>query len=208
LESQFRCGKCGKPIASKFSKCPDCGSLGPHNFNSQETAPVEEGGSPRPPRRKDSYPAERFAPEQPLSSQREQHAAHGPVDLPSEPPPHAVRDADNDSRFPAGMRSRSPILRDIEDMDRYEEKQSRRQSGKNSDRDSNEASEERNDYGSYGDEEEQPAQKRSNNKVTMIVTITLVLILIIAAIYIVGNFDELTRWLASPTIPETVRPSN
>jgi hypothetical protein len=207
LESQFRCGKCGKPLASKYSKCLECGYLGPHNFNSLDAPPIEEASSSRAPRRKDTYPAERLAPEQPFTPPHERFETSGAVDLPPEPPVHSAHDEGEDSRFPAGMRSRSPILRDIEDIDRYEEKETKN-SSRNMEPDSKESSEDTSDYGTYGSEQEGPSRKRPNNRVTMIVSITLVLILIVAAIYILGNFDDVTRWLASPTIPNVVRPSN
>ena len=43
---QFQCGKCGKPISAKFTKCFHCGSLGPHN--APAAGPTEIDGRPQP----------------------------------------------------------------------------------------------------------------------------------------------------------------
>jgi hypothetical protein len=40
-----------------------------------------------------------------------------------------------------------------------------------------------------------------------VISIILVIVLLIAAIYVINNFEEITTWLASPTVPEFFQPS-
>jgi peroxiredoxin len=56
------------------------------------------------------------------------------------------------------------------------------------------------------DGEQQPAGVNTRSLVTTAISIILIVSLIIGFIYIYNNFDEITRWLASPTVPEVIRP--
>ena len=133
------------------------------------------------------------------------------VDVASESSPRMRGSSsdDDDIRFPAGMRSRSPILDHIEDMgDDYEEKKSRKHREQDSDSDYEDSSEETVDD-EYVDEEqdEEEPQKSGVGTTAIVVSVILVLLLIAAAVYVINNFDALTIWLASPTVPEIFKPS-
>ena len=211
MDSQFRCGKCGKPISSKYAKCLDCGSLGPHTFSVSVGSPVD-GGPPvaNTPRRRDTYPAEQIDRPQPaVAHPHERYEAAEPMDSPDEPPrSHPIHDSEDDSRFPVGMRPRSPILDYVEDMDASSDKEPKRHSKKEDDRDSEDESDDDDRYLSNDDDQrEKPAPEKPNNTLTIIISIILVLLLIIAAIYVINNYEELTKWLASPTVPEIFKPS-
>ena len=133
MDSQFRCGKCGKPISSKFTKCIDCGSLGPHTYVTSAAGPTEIGRGPQSPQRRDSSPAGRGERQSP-ATRGERYSE--PMDIPAEPPSRSAgqHDAD-DSRFPAGMRHRSPILDHIEDMDSGEQKEPKKRQRKEREQD-------------------------------------------------------------------------
>jgi len=110
---------------------------------------------------------------------------------------------DDDIRFPAGMRSRSPILDHIEDMgDDDDEKQSKKRREKDEDSEDTVDDE-------YVDEEEDEGEpkKGGGGTTAIVVSVILVVLLIAAAVYVIFNFDTLSTWLASPTIPETLKPS-
>jgi hypothetical protein len=209
MESQFRCGKCGKPISSKFAKCLDCGSLGPHIFSGSGSA--VEGGPPvaQPPHRRDSYPADMIDRPQPAPSRPERYSSPEPQEAPTEPVRSLPsRDFDDDSKFPAGMRSRSPILDFVEGIDASREREPRRRPERESSRDSAGQSD------SYGSSDEDEGEQNSipsagsSSTITYIISAILIISLIIAALYVYSNFDSLTRWLASPTVPEVFKPSN
>ena len=211
MDSQFRCGKCGKPISSKYAKCLDCGSLGPHTYSGSVGSAID-GGPPvaHPPKRRDTYPAEQIDRQQPsVERPHERYEAAEPMDIPAEAPrSRPIHDFEDDSKFPIGMRPRSPILDYVEDMDESEDKEPKRHQKKEDDRDSEDESEDDDRYLSYDDSEHvKPAPEKPNNTMTIIVTIILVLLLIIAAIYVINNYDELSKWLASPTVPEVFKPS-
>lgn len=218
MDSQFRCGKCSKPISSKYAKCPGCGSLGPHTFTGSPDSSVE-GGLPaeHKPGRRD-YPAE-------LVDRQPSHAPHPPekfkapepVDISDDvPQPHAhpIHDVEDGSRFPAGMKTRSPILNYVEDMDESSEKPEGKKRRRR-DRDTEEDDEVRyksrdEDEDEDEDENEQQekhASEEPNDSLTWVIGIILVLILIIAAIYAINNYEELTKWLASPTVPDIFKQS-
>jgi hypothetical protein len=206
LDSQFSCGKCRKPITSKYDKCMECGYLGPHTFNTQMDSAIEGGLPTHTPSGKANYPAERIEKQSP-PSRRESYSAPEPVDLPPEPF-HESHEIENDSRFPAGMRRRSPILDDIVNIDQAGEQQPKKHHKEDADWDSRDTSQDYRHYSSYEDEsEEKPIKKGSSSTVTTIISITLLLVLVVAAIYVINNYDELTKWLASPTIPEIFRPT-
>jgi peroxiredoxin len=137
------------------------------------------------------------------------------MDIPEEPPARSGgrHDAD-DSRFPAGMRHRSPILDHIENMGSGEQKESKKRQRKEREQDEESGFDEKpaakKHYKDFleedGDEERQPAGVNTRSLVTTAVSIILIVILIMGAMYIYNNFDDITRWLSSPTIPEAVRP--
>ncbi|RPJ63643.1 MAG: hypothetical protein EHM12_01795 [Dehalococcoidia bacterium] len=223
MDSQFRCGKCSQPISSKYSKCLACGSLGPHVFSGSVGSAIE-GGTPveHGPKRRDTYPAELVDRQKPHISQppeRFQQAA--PADIPSEGPhPYSSHEIDDDSRFPAGMRHRSPILDYVEDVDASSDKRSeKRRYRKESDRDTEDEPENNIRYRSRDDENDEedeegeegehlrkPADEKPNNTLAWVIGIILVLALVIAAIYAINNYEELSKWLASPTLPEIFKP--
>ena len=214
MDSQFRCGKCGKPISSKFTKCIDCGSLGPHTYNAPAAGPTESGHGAQSPQRRDSAPADRGERQAP-SARNERYSE--PMDIPAEPPSRSAgrHDAD-DSRFPAGMRHRSPILDHIEEMDSGEQKEPKKRQRKEREQDDeydyDEKTPSKKHYKDFLDEDEdgeqQPAGLNSRSLVTTAVSIILIVILIIGVVYVYNNFDDITRWLSSPTIPEVIRPVN
>ena len=131
------------------------------------------------------------------------------MDIAEEPPrSHPIHDSEDDSKFPIGMRPRSPILDYVEDMDESGDKEPKRRYKREDDRDSEDESDDDDRYLPYDDGERvKPAPEKPNNTMTIIVSIILVLLLIIAAIYVINNYDELSKWLASPTVPEIFKPS-
>jgi len=212
LDSQFRCGKCGKPISSKFTKCVDCGSLGPHTYSTPAAEPTEIGHGPQSPQRRDSSPADRGDRQAP-AARSERYSE--PIDMPAEPSARSAgrHDAD-DSRFPAGMRHRSPILDHIDDMDSGEKKEPKKRQKKEREQDEeydlNEKPASNKHYKDFLEEDEdgeqQPAGVDTRSLVTTSVSVILIVCLILGAFYVYNNFDEITKWLASPTIPEVIRP--
>jgi peroxiredoxin len=137
------------------------------------------------------------------------------MDISAEPPSRSGgrHDAD-DSRFPAGMRHRSPILDHIEDMDSGEQKEPKKRQRKEREQDEEydfdkkpAAKKHYRDFLEEDEnEEQQPAGVNTRSLVTTAISIILIVSLIIGFFYIYNNFDEMTRWLASPTVPEAVRP--
>ena len=214
MDSQYRC-KCGKPLTLPNEKCPDCGSLGPHNFMGRSAPIAESTDIPRPSRHRESYTPEYEERPQPPARQ-ERYSAPPVDDIPAEARHSGGRAfEEDDSRFPAGMRSHSPILDHIRNLD-GEQKETKKKAAKEKPReyeDRYEEPEERRPAYSYdGDEEtekakEQPKPSGNGGLVSTIISIILVLALVIAAIYVINNYDEITKWLASPTVPEVFRPS-
>jgi peroxiredoxin len=135
------------------------------------------------------------------------------MDIQSEPPPHARgRHDDDDSRFPVGMRSRSPILDHIDDMDRSDKKETKKRvkKEKEEERDFEERPAGKKPFTEFVEDDEEPEKPKKSNTgglVTTVIGIALVVLLIIGVNYIYNNFDDITRWLASPTVPEMIRPS-
>jgi peroxiredoxin len=137
------------------------------------------------------------------------------MDISAAPPSRSGgrHDAD-DSRFPAGMRHRSPILDHIEDMDSGEQKEPNKRQRKEREQDEEDDFDEKpaakKHYKDFLDEDEvaeqQPSGVNTRSLVTTAVSIILIVSLIAGAFYIYNNFDDITRWLASPTIPEVFRP--
>jgi len=214
LDSQFRCGKCGKPISSKFTKCLDCGSLGPHTYNAPADGPAEIGRSPQSPQRREPSPSDRGERQGP-AARPERYSE--PMDISAEPPSRSVgrHDAD-DSRFPAGMRHRSPILDHIEEMDSGEQKEPKKRQRKARERDEeydfDEKPSSKKHYKDFLEEDEDgeqhPSGVNTRSMVTTAVSIILIVLLIMGVFYVYNNFDDITRWLASPTVPEAVRPGD
>jgi hypothetical protein len=189
--------------------CPDCGSLGPHLFTGNTAAPVEPSDMPKTARHRESYTPEFVERPQP-APRPERYVSPPPEDIPPEPRHTSGRmHDDDDSRFPVGMRSHSPILDHIRDLDNVQTT-SKKRVEKDRPRDYGEREEERSNYSYSGDEEkekEQPEPASNGGIVSIIVSVVLVLALVIAAIYVINNYDEISKWLASPTIPEVFKPS-
>jgi hypothetical protein len=208
LDAQFRC-KCGKPMPSANGLCSDCGSLGPHIFTGNTAAPVEPSDMPRGARHRESYTPEFVERPQP-ASRPERYVAPPPEDIPPEPRHASGRmHDDDDSRFPVGMRSHSPILDHIRDLDNVQTT-SKKHTEKERPRDYGERDEEQSNYSYSGDEDreqEQPEPAGNGGIVSIIASVVLMLALVIAAIYVINNYDEISRWLASPTVPEIFKPS-
>ena len=204
MESQFRC-KCGNPVSSINQLCSECGSLGPHSFAGKSGAPeeVSQGGHFTP--RRDTYPAERVERREPAP--RFESSGGGPVDV--EPAPRMMDSGgDDDVKFPAGMRSRSPILDAIESIGGDEEKPSKKRRSRDEDSDYEEVSDDTVDEEYVDEDQEEGEPKKGGMSIWgIVISIVLVLLLIAAAIYVYYNFDTLTAWLASPTVPENLKPT-
>lgn len=192
-------------MASVNEPCSGCGSLGPHAFLGESAAPSEPADGSR---RKEG-PAHGYAGRPQSAIRPEQHSPPPADDVPAEAKRPAGRPHDDDdSRFPAGMRSRSPILDHIRDLDNVQGEPKKR-TGKSRPAEYEERAEHRSSY-SYSDdkstEQEQPQPDSNGGIGTTIISVVLVIVLVIAAIYIINNFDEITKWLASPTVPEVFKP--
>lgn len=209
MEAQYRC-KCGKAIYYPNEKCPDCGSLGPHNFTGRSVAAVESADVPKPLRHREAYIPELI--DRPPAARPEKYSAPPEDNTPVEPRHSGGRAfEEDDSRFPAGMRSHSPILDHIRHLE-GESKESKKKAPREKSREYEEQDEERPVYLSdrFEDEEkekEQPRPSGNGGIASTIISIVLVLALVIAALYVINNFEEITRWLASPTVPEFLKPS-
>ncbi len=209
MEAQYRC-KCGKAICSPYEKCPDCGSLGPHNFTGRNAAIAGSADIPRLSRHKDGYAAELV--DRPQPAARPEKYSAPPVDnTPAEPWRSGGRAfEEDDSRFPAGMRSHSPILDHIRNLE-GEGQETRKKSPREESLKYREIDEVKPAYPYDSDEDKEKMQlKPSNNGgiTSTIISIVLVLALVIAALYVINNFEEITQWLASPTVPEFLKPSS
>lgn len=208
MEAQFRC-KCGKAIYSPNEKCPDCGSLGPHNFMGRNAARAESTDIPRPSRHRDGYTPKLVDHPQPAARPEKYSAL--PVDgTPAEPRRSGGRAfEEDDSRFPAGMRSHSPILDHIRNLE-GEGQETRKKSPREESLKYREIDEVKPAYPYDSDEDEEKEQPKPSNNggiTSTIISIVLVLALVIAALYVINNFEEITQWLASPTVPEFLKPS-
>jgi hypothetical protein len=107
------------------------------------------------------------------------------------------------------MRSHSPILDHIRDLDNVQTPAKKRVE-KERPHDYEERDEQKSSYSDSSDEDseqERPGPAGNGGIVSIIVSVVLVLALVIAAIYVINNFDEISKWLASPTIPEVFKPS-
>ncbi|MCX6006725.1 MAG: hypothetical protein NTZ34_05630 [Chloroflexi bacterium] len=58
------------------------------------------------------------------------------------------------------------------------------------------------------DAEEKPKKTlNSNTPATLVFTIALILVLLVGTLYVITNFEDVTKWLTSPTMPEFIRHS-
>ncbi len=193
METQFRC-KCGNPMPSINQKCDACGSLGPHDFVNRTESAAGASAGPAAGRRESFTPSAGG------------FVDAGPVDIADEAPSRmrGSREDDED-KFPAGIRRRSPMLDHIEDMDRLEEKEYKK--GKRRDEDEDFEAEYEDESDEEEEEEEQPERSKGGSLTTIIVSVILVILLILLAMYVINNYDTITKWLASPTVPEVFKPS-
>ena len=190
-------------------QCPDCGSLGPHAFAGKGLPVAESADIPEPIRHRESH-----APE--YVDSRE-HATSPDLPPPAEDhisamPPHSGGRAfeEEDSSFPAGMRSHSPMLDHIRVLD-SDQTDTKRHTDKSTLRRHMEQAEQHPVYHYDIDEDEagekeQPQPSDNGRIVSTIISVVLVLALLIATIYVINNFEEITKWLASPTVPEYTQP--
>lgn len=214
VNDQYRC-KCGKPMSHATGACPNCGSLGPHSFIGKNAAVNSTGGTGPARHGKNSYSEYAGRPHVAERPAEYPPAAHAEDNLPgdySHIGPHVHEEADY--RFPAGMRSHSPLLDLIRSLD--DAQKSGGKTGKDSRRGYVEDDEREinvhpcdNDY--VADEEkekdrEQPRREGNSSTLSTIISIVLVLAMVILIIYVINNYEELTRWLASPTVPEVLKP--
>lgn len=197
-------------MSSINQQCSECGSLGPHLFSGKTGDTGEPSHGSQFAARKEGYPAERVERREP-PARFESSGGGEAVDISSEASPRMRGGGgdDDDIRFPAGMRSRSPILDHIEDIgDDYDEKQSRKRREKDRSTDDEDVSDENVDDEYVDEEQDEGEPKKSGAGTTaIVVSVILVLLLIAAAVYVIYNFDTLSTWLASPTVPETLKPS-
>ena len=213
MDSQFRC-KCGKQMAYSNEPCKDCGSLGPHSYAGQPGPPAVTTQGPPQQGHPGNIPVDRGERQSPASAGREGPANFEPVADVS-PRRGGSRRGEDDSRFPVGISRRAEILDHIEDMDREDGKEPAKQKKKAKEReddgdwDSGERPDRERPFESFldgGEEDEKPLKRKSGGTAATVISIILVIALIVGAIYIYNNFDDLTLWLAAPTIPETIRP--
>ena len=214
MDSQFRC-KCGKQMAYSNEPCKDCGSLGPHNYAGQAGPPAVTTQGPPQHGRSGNIPADRGERQPSAPAGRESPANFEPVAGVSARSGGGQRGEDG-SRFPVGINRRAEILDHIEDMDREDGKGPAKRQKKAKEReddgdwDTGERPPRERHFESFlddGEEEEKPRKSRSGGIAATVISILLVIALILGAIYVYNNFDDLTLWLAGPTIPETLRPA-
>jgi len=215
LDSQFRC-KCGKQMAYSNEPCKDCGSLGPHSYAGQAGPPAVTTQGPPQQRRSENIPVDRGERQPPAAAGRESPANYEPVDMADVAPQrgHGHR-GDDDSRFPVGIPRRSEILDHIDDMDREDRKEPAKRQKKTKERESEEdwdtgerPAGERH-FESFLDEgegEEKPRKKRSGGTAGTVISIVLIIGLVIGALYVYKNFDDMSRWLMTRSGPATINP--
>ncbi len=215
MDSQFRC-KCGKPMAYSNEPCKDCGSLGPHKYAGKAGPPAVTIQTPPQQRRGENIPVDRGEGQRPADIGSESPANFEPVDVSDGEPRKGRGYHGNDNAgFPAGIRRRSEILDHIDDMDREDRKEpsKRQKKAKEQEADRDWGTEERpareRHFESFLEEgeEEKPRKNRTGGVAATVISIILIIALVIGALYIYNNFDELTRWLAVPTTPESTVPS-
>jgi peroxiredoxin len=123
---------------------------------------------------------------------------------------------DDDSRFPVGISRRAEILNHIEEMDREGGKEPAKRQKKAREREADEVWDRgerpagERDFESFldeGEEEEKPRKSKAGGIAATVISIVLIIVLVFGALYIYNNFDDVTKWLAAPTVPETIKPS-
>jgi len=216
LDSQFRC-KCGKPMAYSNEPCKDCGSLGPHSYAGKAGPPAITTQGPPQQRRPDNIPVDRGERQPPAAAGRESPAGFEPVDMADvEPRRGRGHRGDDDARFPVGISRRAEILDHIDDMDRADRKEpakrqkKAREGASDGDWDTGERSARERHFESFldeGEKEEKPRKGKAGGIATTIISIILIVALVLGALYVYNNFDDLTKWLMIPTTPETVTPT-
>jgi len=216
LDSQFRC-KCGKPMAYSNEPCKDCGSLGPHSYAGKAGPPAITTQGPPQQRRPDNIPVDRGERQPPAAAGRESPAGFEPVDMADvEPRRGRGHRGDDDTRFPVGISRRAEILDHIDGMDREDRKEPAKRQKKARERESDgdwdtgERPARERHFESFldeGEEEKKPRKGKAGGIATTIISIILIVALVLGALYVYNNFDDLTRWLMIPTTPETITPT-
>ena len=209
MDSQFRC-QCGKPMAYGHEPCKDCGSLGPHQFVGKPGGGNGPGGqspaSKKPgPRQIGTPSSDRLEGRQPPAPRAERFVESEPA-APVESS-HMPRSRKEELEFPASILPRSPILDEIDNLNKAEKKTTRKQYAKEKDRDYEDKSEDKYEYEYSEDEEERPKKGGTGKIVTIVLSTILIIAFIIGTIYVINNFDTVTKWLAKPTILEFFKPS-
>jgi len=216
LDSQFRC-KCGKPMAYSNEPCKDCGSLGPHSYAGQAGPPAVTTQLPPQQRRPENIPVDRGERRPAASSGRESPASFEPVDAADIAPQRGRgQRGDDDSRFPVGISRRAEILNHIEEMDREDGKEPAKRQKKAREREADEVWDKgerpagERHFESFLDEgdAEEPRKSKAGGIASTVISIVLIIALVIGALYIYNNFEELTLWLAAPAGPSTIGPSD
>jgi len=213
LDSQFRC-KCGKPMAYSNEPWKACGSLGPHAYAGKPGPPAMTTQMPAQPKRPENIPVDRGERQPPMG--RGISSSYEPADIggPVQEKGHGAR-SDEASSFPVGISRRAEILNHIEAMDGQETRQPSGRPRKEKKRqakedwDTNDQPARIKHYESFLEEEEaEKPRKRSGGLAGTIISVVLVLALIIGALWAYSNQEEISRWLMSPTTPETAPPSD
>jgi len=213
LDSQFRC-KCGKQMAYSNEACKDCGSLGPHSYAGQAGPPAITTQGPPQQGRSGNIPVDMGERQSPAMAGREGPVNFEPVDDGSSRRSRGHR-GDDDTKFAVGINRRAEILDHIEDMDREDTNGPAKRQKKAKERDDDgdwdrgeRPSRERH-FESFlddGEEEEKPPKRRSGGIASTVISIILVIALILGAVYVYNNFDDVSGWLMTPAGPQTVRP--
>ena len=223
MDSQFRC-KCGKAMAYSNEPCKDCGSLGPHAYAGQPGPPAITSQTPPQQRRPENIPVDRGARQPAASAGREGPANFEPMDTADIAPEKGRgRRGDDTERFPVGISRRAEILNHIDDMDREdrEDREGRKEPAKRPRKEKKRTADA--DWDTYerpagvrnfesfldeGEEEEKTLKSKPGGIAGTIISITLIVALVVGALYAYNNRDEISSWLMSPTTPETVPASD
>ena len=206
MEVQYRC-KCGKVMLNANERCSDCGSLGPHSFIGKNVPVAGSTDISETIRRRGNQDAEYTDRREVAESPGESLAAtedHVPA-KPSYPGSRAFEE--NDSNFPVGMHSHSPMLDHIRSLEgeQRETKEHPEKSGQHIEAGDRYPSYPYDTDGERVREKERLQPPSKSSIVSTIITVVLVVALLIAVIYVINNFEEITQWLASPTVPESVQ---
>ena len=209
MEAQYQC-KCGKAMMSANEQCPDCGSLGPHLFMGKNAPVIESADIPGTVRHKESF-ASGYADirESVVSPDRPPASAEEHTPAKSSHSGGRVFEED-DSSFPAGMRPHSPMLDHIRRLDEEETEIKKYPEKSRQHRDTEQEEQQplypRDSDAETAGEQEQPQPSENSSIVPTIISIVLVIILLITTLYVINNFEEITQWLSSPTVPESIQP--